>query len=588
MSAEDTLSLIGRTVGGHFVVEGVVHAGAHSLVYRALHKGPDEPVALRVLTFGGANEPGAVDAFVKRWKAEMTPVTSIVIGDPQLVRTIELGTAAAGNGTFAPFAAVEWVEGKCLAEQVAAHGPRSLRDAMALLQPVAGALSYAHRSGVAHGSLSSRGLFTTVTEDGPQLRLLDLGMWVRLAELVRETPVAASLLVSAWAAPEHLEPTLGDVGLPTDVFSLALIVAEVVRGKSVVPGDAPESIIRKELLLPRKPKDIGLNVGAHADRVLARALLRDPNARWPDVAIFWNALQAALADDDAGAPASWPEDHDTAKRFKLPADLPADQFTPTGKTPTGMTPTGPTAPNGAPASGGGLPDFDDGETTEMPSFDAAVTEPLAPPNSRRLIRQPDDDDLTPVQFTSSQRQRAAKQIEPERKEDDTDERPPFVPPPAKAKATPSERRRAAKPGDPPPEVAGTGRATGLRVMKPPPAAQVEVNNLPSIMVDDGVATEEPRTEDKTGRTPMPFTGEDDTTVVQFDQRPSTKPPRDSARPPGRGRAARSMPPPAPARRYGVSGRRARERRQLLIVGLVVFLGVAVVAGLVLGLRVFGR
>jgi serine/threonine-protein kinase len=648
VSGNDSLSLSGRTIAGHFLVEGVSGEGRHSLIYRGRQVGPDEPVALRVLKFGGSTEPGAVELFVKRWRTDSNAVAGVVLGDPQLVRTIELGTAATGVGTFAPFIATEWLEGKPLTAEIASRGKGiAIKDVLKLLEPASVALAYAHRSGAAHGRLTSRSLFIANSEDGPQLRVLDLGMWLVLAELTRDLPKVASLLVTPWSAPEHLDPSIGDVGLQTDVYALALILIEMLRGKPVLPADATDEQIRRAVLdakAPRTAKELGLTIGGHLERALSRALSRDPADRWPDIGVFWNAVRGSIADDEAGLPVpNWTDgEHDTARRFVVPPDLPTDRLTPTGLTPTGATPTGktgttsatptgltptgptnPTGPTPTTLSEPRLPEFDDGETTEMPTFGPGSSprpaiengiRPSSGPISERspggIVRPLDEEDLTPVQFTSSQRQRAAQKSAPpppvpsprepvsvDVNLDDTDERPPFVPPPTNGPSQ-SERRRAAKPGDPPLEAAGSGRATGLRVMKPAPAAKVNVDDLPSVIVDDaalddsGSYRDSPRQiPNASPRPPTPMVANDDKTVVQLEP-PAHAASRSPTRPTSRqsvperndrGERTRSMPAPAPARHYG-AGRRARERRQLLIVGFAVFLAVAVATALALGLR----
>ncbi len=649
MSAIDSLALVGRTIGGHFRVEEVVGDGPFSILYRARHVGPDEPVAVRVLKIGVSADPNPVDAFVRKWRAEASSVAGVVLADPQLVRTIELGTAATGVGTYAPFAASEWLDGRTLDAAIAAEGkPLSLADAVKRIEPAATALAHAHRSGVVHGRLTPKQLFLAKTDDGIQLRVAGIGAWLAIAEAVRaegtggkEWPDPKALFISPWSAPEHLDASLGDVGLATDVYGLALVVLEAMAGKTFVAESADAAAIRAAVLAaPRSPKQVGLTLGGHVNAVFERALARDPLERWPDIGVFWGALRGAIADDEAGVPiATWKaEEQDTARARTVPnAMAEITGLTPTGPTdPTGMTPTGtgmtPTGPGDRPpASAPGLPDFDDNPTTEMAPLELTVPMPI--------VRQPDDEDLTPVRPSggiSSSKTKAARPLAPSPSTAPIDRpRAPLPPPPAppmeipidvdvtqpipivtgppavangNARAPGSERRRAAKPGDPPPEVAGTGRATGLKVTVPAPAAKVRVDDLPSVIVegeaDDSIT--QPESPRGLERAPVVHHSPlgDQSTVVQIEPRPTpprmpsarpaarpvtparalSSPPGASAAPPPTVRG-RALPPPSPARHYGASSRRAeRERRKLVLVGVVVFVAVAVATGLVLGLR----
>lgn len=354
MSARDSLALVGRTIGGHFLVEGVIGEGAHSLVYRAKHLGPDEWVAIRVVKACVSSDPSAVDQFVRKWRAESAGVAGVVLGDPQLVRTIEFGTAATGTGSFAPFAVSEWVDGQSFAEMLAGRNePYTLAEAIQLLGPPAQALAYAHRSGVAHGCLTPRCLMLALSEDSPkqpQLRVLDVGLRTTLVDITGDS----GFYSSRWATPEHLDRSLGDPGLTTDVYSFALILSEALNGRIRSPSVAPPGSVDGD---PTEPP-----AASHIERTIARALLREPSARWPDLGIFWSAVQSAMADDQAGVPlASW-QAEDTgnvrrgrnqssapttvsssgARRISLPSSLLSlsEDLTPTGLTPTGMTPTG--------------------------------------------------------------------------------------------------------------------------------------------------------------------------------------------------------------------------------------------------------
>ncbi len=196
-------------------------------------------------------------------------------GGPGAIALLDVGAASAARTRWLvrPF-----VAGPTLSFE----RPRSLLDALSLLDPVARALGRAHRAGLVHGALSPEAI--AVTEHGAVL--LDL-----------PRAAARALLVDpAHAAPELLEARAEVPAPPVDVFALALLFVEVASGAAAWGGVATHELYARVVDRAVRPvlSRRGVPVAKSIDRVLERALAVDPEARFPDADAFWDALRAAV------------------------------------------------------------------------------------------------------------------------------------------------------------------------------------------------------------------------------------------------------------------------------------------------------
>ena len=323
----DPLSLIGKTLAGHFLVESLAGEGRFSLVYKGQHVGPQEPVALKCLKLGLELDPAAAENFLRRFREENRTHSRMSRGDPHFVRTIGSGMTTGANGAHVPYTVVEWLEGHSLASDFrkrreAGLVGRPLTEVIELLDGAVAAIAFAHDSGMPHGDLNA-GNFFFVTTGGapPTLKVLDFGMADVLAEVTKEIAPKAMkprMFDPAYAAPEHFDSEVGAFGPWTDVYSLALVVLEALRDRAAVDGDF------KAIALNRQARPSAHGLGIHTtpavEAVIARALTVVPADRFQHAQAFWAALKEAVAQRTEAAPQAAPVA--PAILAKLPSVLP--------------------------------------------------------------------------------------------------------------------------------------------------------------------------------------------------------------------------------------------------------------------------
>jgi len=214
---------------------------------------------------------------------------------------------------------LEWLDGEPLSEQLAARRAagargRALGEAVRLLEPVAEALALAHAHGVVHRDLRPEKLFVARVEGSERLKILDFGVAKMLGEQafdvapMSQTAGFMPVASPAYGAPEQFESGLGEVGPPTDVYAVAIVLLELLRDQPVLlPASLP--VLAAKITDPKhRPtaRALGISLGDVASATLARAVALRPGDRPRDVGELWGMLKNALAreglDDEQEAP----------------------------------------------------------------------------------------------------------------------------------------------------------------------------------------------------------------------------------------------------------------------------------------------
>jgi serine/threonine-protein kinase len=175
---------------------------------------------------------------------------------------------------------------------------------MALLDSAAGALSYAHTHDVVHRDVKPGNLFLTRTREGVRMKVLDFGLAKILSDEaigIRpsvETGVGVHFCSPSYGAPEQFTAQMGKIGPWTDVYSLAMVLLEVMVGDKVRPaGTLAEGLLKAIDKATGSPtaSSLGLRLPPAVEEVLARAVAQDPVERPHDVGVFWTLLKGAAS-----------------------------------------------------------------------------------------------------------------------------------------------------------------------------------------------------------------------------------------------------------------------------------------------------
>lgn len=276
-------NLAGRTIAGYRLLERVGEGGTAE-VYRAQH--PERGIcAFKVLRSRLASDPTAVKRFLRE------AGYGLRVQHPGVVRTYDYGEA---DGLY--YLALEWAEGKSLAEYVHRAGPLAPAMVGNVVRQLADALAVAHQVGIIHRDLKPENI--TYDPVAQQVKLLDFGI-ARDAELPPEerlTRTGFFVGTLKYVAPEALSGELVDGR--ADIYSLTTIAYWMLTGRHPYSGRSPRELFQQLLTQPPIPLNQavpGLRFPDALEKAVMRGLERDPGRRQPTVTAFADEITAALA-----------------------------------------------------------------------------------------------------------------------------------------------------------------------------------------------------------------------------------------------------------------------------------------------------
>jgi serine/threonine-protein kinase len=313
-------------------VESAIGAGGFATVFRAVDTVLGRPVALKVLDPVAQRDPTVARRFLREGRA----VASL---DHHAI--VPVYDAGEDDGLL--WLAMRLIEGRSLAE-VLDGGRRPTGDeVVALVDRIGPALDHAHGQGVVHRDVKPSNI---LLESGDPARawLADFGIAATARTARRYT--TGMLGTAAYMAPEQARPH--EVGPPADVYSLGCVVFELVTGRRPFPGDDHVALLMAHATLRVPPTG-----DARLDRVLARALAKDPAARPPSGAALAGELRAAVAAGRHAPAPSGPEavfDDAATARSAPTLVAPGTRRIPPPPPPRAGAPRRPLLPPPAPAS----------------------------------------------------------------------------------------------------------------------------------------------------------------------------------------------------------------------------------------------
>jgi serine/threonine protein kinase len=309
VSLNDPLGLAGTTLAGKYDVRELIADSDFSVVYRAYHRIWRHPVAIKAFRFPTLAENERhhwLEAFV----SEGALLTDLSERGAAVRQARDVGSVISGNGEWVPFLVLEWLEGETLdivlaRERERGSPPRTVAQAIELLDPVARALSLAHERRIVHRDIKPGNVFMLAhaAMDGSACKLIDFGgaKVIGTVDEPRRESGVRQLFTPGYAAPEQFLPGPGRQGEPgatgpwTDVFALALVFVEIVTGRTPRQGETVAALALSAWNPEARPtpRTLGGDVSDEVERVVGRAVALSPRFRYPDARAFWSALCAA-------------------------------------------------------------------------------------------------------------------------------------------------------------------------------------------------------------------------------------------------------------------------------------------------------
>ena len=289
--------LLGQTLAGKYKIEKLIKTGGMGAVYRGRHVLMDKTVAVKVLRPSLAGD----DAVVARFSREAKAASKI--SHPHAVSVTDFGEAE--NGVV--FLVMEYLDGRTLKEAIAKEGPLSLGRAVEIVRQVAGALDAAHGQGVIHRDLKSENIML-VSHDGDEwAKVLDFGIAKILQPVGSPADAEITQANLVVGTPQYMSPEQcsqsGALDARSDVYSLGIIVHEMLTGKLPFTGESATVVMMKQVQdPPPSVLESRSQLPAAVDQVIKRALAKQPIDRFQSAGELLAGLADAASEEAVEAP----------------------------------------------------------------------------------------------------------------------------------------------------------------------------------------------------------------------------------------------------------------------------------------------
>lgn len=254
--------------------------GGMAIVYRARDRILGRRVAIKVLR----PQYAADTDFVERFRREAQAAASL--SHPNVVNIFDVGTDGDVH-----YIVMEYVEGRNLKEILREQGRLPVAKALDIAEGVCLALETAHEQGLIHRDIKPHNIL--VTRDG-HVKVTDFGI-ARAASTATLTQTGTVIGSVHYLSPEQ---AIGrQVGVFSDIYSVGVLLYEMVTGKVPFDGESPVAVALKHLQSdPDSPRRACPDVPEALEKVILRAMAKEPSQRYGTIGEMLADLQRVRAD----------------------------------------------------------------------------------------------------------------------------------------------------------------------------------------------------------------------------------------------------------------------------------------------------
>ncbi|MGW0393175.1 protein kinase domain-containing protein [Streptomyces sp. NPDC003042] len=294
----------GSLAGGRYQLRDLLGEGGMASVYLAYDSALDRQVAIKTLH----SELGREASFRERFRREAQAVaklshTNIVSVFDTGEGEVTFGGSASGDSIVMPYIVMEYVEGQPLGSvldaDVRQYGAMPADKALKVTADVLAALETSHEMGLVHRDIKPGNVM--MTKRGI-VKVMDFG----IARAMQSGVTSMTQTGMVVGTPQYLSPeqALGrGVDARSDLYSVGIMLFQLLTGRIPFEADSPLAIayahVQEE---PVAPSSINRSVSPAMDALVARALKKNPNERFPTAAAMRDEIMRVISAGQTGAP----------------------------------------------------------------------------------------------------------------------------------------------------------------------------------------------------------------------------------------------------------------------------------------------
>ncbi|OZM58549.1 hypothetical protein CIB95_02990 [Lottiidibacillus patelloidae] len=276
--------MIGKRLNARYQLDQVIGDGGMATVYKAKDVILDRDVAVKVLRPEHGNDP----EFIRRFHREAQAATSLA--HPNVVSVYD-----AGEDKELHYIVMELVEGQTLKKYINENKPLSLTKVINIMTQLTDGIAHAHDNNIIHRDIKPQNIL--IDNEGT-IKVTDFG--IALASSSYTITHTMSVLGSVhYLSPEQARGGL--VNEKSDIYSLGIVLYELVTGRVPFSGDTAVSVAIKHLQgeVP-SPRKWNPNLPQSFENVILKAMARDPKYRYKTVKDMQLDIETALLESRRG------------------------------------------------------------------------------------------------------------------------------------------------------------------------------------------------------------------------------------------------------------------------------------------------
>jgi serine/threonine-protein kinase len=259
--------LIGALFDGRYKILKRLGIGGMATVYLAEDQELGRRIAIKILNAKHASDK----QFVERFRREASSAAGL--SHPNIVQIYDRGNA---EGTY--YIAMEVIEGRTLKELVIQRGPSPIPVAVNYGRQILAALRFAHRNGLVHRDIKPHNV---LVDDEGRVKVTDFG--IARAGASEMTEVGSIIGTAQYLSPEQARGA--PVDDRSDLYSVGVLLYELLTGEAPYSGDTPVEIAMKHLsAVPVPPSAKRPEISPELDAVVLLALAKNPDDRYQNAA----------------------------------------------------------------------------------------------------------------------------------------------------------------------------------------------------------------------------------------------------------------------------------------------------------------